>query len=312
MQRSGGAPAGKRSRWGALLTATAATALAALPAPVAEAAHGPSGIAAKGAYLLDGGTDRALWSKAPDVRRQMASTTKIMTAVVVLDTPGVDLDRPVAVKQAYRDYVTRTEASTADLRTGDKLTVRQLLYALMLPSGCDAAYALADSFGSGSGDAARTKSFIGKMNRRAAQLGLRNTKYDSFDGISSRGGSWTTPRDLARLARHALRDGTFRQVIGAMSTQQKATNVNRLYTWYNTNKLLGSYRDVIGVKTGTTSGAGPCLVFAARRDGRTVIGVILNDAFDRRYPDAARMLDYAYGKRTPLKLRRLPDSSRED
>ena len=118
---------------------------------------------------------------------QMASTTKVVTAITVLTTPGVSLTKKVTVKQTYRDYVTREKGSTADLKTGDKLTVRQLLSGLMLPSGCDAAYALADAFGTGSTTAARTKSFIGKMNAKAKALGMKNTNFDSFDGIS-RGG----------------------------------------------------------------------------------------------------------------------------
>ncbi|MEU3751629.1 serine hydrolase [Streptomyces olivoreticuli] len=295
------------------MIASATAVVLALPVPMAEAAgaSGPPKVAAKGAYLLDSGANKQLWAKEADTRRQMASTTKIMTAVVVLDAPGMDLDRQITVKQSYRDYVVRTGASTADLRTGDRLTVKQLLYALMLPSGCDAAYALADTFGSGDDEAARTRSFISMMNRKASELGLSRTTYDSFDGISSRGGNLTTPRDLAKLSRHALGNRTFREVMGSLNTQQKATNVNRLYTWYNTNKLLGSYKDVIGIKTGTTSAAGPCLVFAAQRRGRTVVGVILNDG-PGRYPDAARMLDYAYGKHTELNLRKLPPMARED
>ncbi|MFI1970782.1 D-alanyl-D-alanine carboxypeptidase [Streptomyces cinnamoneus] len=298
-------------RWGAALTASAAAVAAALPTTTAEAAAGPAGITAKGAYLLDGGADRTLWQKDAQTKRPMASTTKIMTAVVVLDEHADDLNTRVTVKQSYRDWVTRKQASTADLRTGDQLTVRQLLYALMLPSGCDAAYALADTFGDGETEQERTGSFIDKMNDKARELGLNNTHYDSFDGNSARGANYTTPRDLAELAKHALRKNELLKVVKSTSTQQKAANVNRLYSWYNTNKLLGSYRGVIGVKTGSTSSAGPCLVFAAQREGRTVVGVILNDPAGR-YPDAARMLDYAYHVRTPLTLRRLPSGAHED
>ncbi|MFD7234328.1 D-alanyl-D-alanine carboxypeptidase family protein [Streptomyces syringium] len=307
MQRCGGSPA---RRWTVALTATTAAFAVALPTATAEATGGPKGIGAKGAYLLDGSGGKLWEGKAADIRRQMASTTKVMTAVVVLETPGVDLNKPVTIKQSYRDYVARMGASTADLRVGDKLTVRQLLYGLMLPSGCDAAYALADTVGSGGSEKARTASFIGKMNAKAARLGLRGTHYDSFDGISAHGRNHTTPRDLAELARHALRNATFDAVTRSTSTRQKATNVNRTYTWYNTNQLLGAYPGVIGIKTGTGSAAGPCLVFAAKRGKRTVVGVLLNDA--NRYPDAWKMLDYAYRTRTPMKLRQLPSGAHED
>ncbi|MBB5118872.1 D-alanyl-D-alanine carboxypeptidase [Streptomyces eurocidicus] len=309
MERCEGRPA---RRWGAALIASTAAVAVALPATSAEAASGPA-VAAKGAFLLDSGKNRQLWAKDADTRRQMASTTKIMTATVVLDTRGVDLDKKVTVKQSYRDYVTRNGASTADLRTGDKMTVRQLLYGLMLPSGCDAAYALADTFGTGNSESARTASFISKMNKKAADLGMKNTRYDSFDGISAKGANYTSPRDSARLAGHALSNSTFRTVVRTTSTQQKAANVNRTYYWDNTNKLLGSYKGALGIKTGTGTAAGPCLVFAAQRDGRTVVGVILNDPA-QRYPDAVKMLDWAFKTKTrsDVKLRQLPDSAQQD
>ncbi|MEH6377053.1 serine hydrolase [Streptomyces sp. KLMMK] len=297
-------------RWGAAAVASAAAFAVVLPATGAEAASGPS-VGAKGAFLLDGNRNRQLWGKDADTKRQMASTTKVMTAVTVLDTKGVDLDKKVTIKQSYRDYVARNGASTADLRTGDKMTVRQLLYGLMLPSGCDAAYALADTFGSGSTEAARTKSFIAKMNKKATDLGMKNTKYDSFDGISRAGANYTTPRDSAQLARHALGNSTFKTVVRTTATRQKAANVNRTYYWDNTNKLLGSYKGAIGMKTGTGTAAGACLVFAAERDGRTVVGVILNDGANR-YPDAVKMLDWAYRTKTDVKLRQLPESAQRD
>ncbi len=317
MQRSGGSATprpgrGVVRRWGAALTATTAAVAVALPTADARAAGGAPTIGAKGAYLLDADADRPLLDKAADTRRPMASTTKIMTAVVVLDEHADELDREVVIKQSYRDWVTSRQASTADLRTGDTLTVRQLLYGMMLPSGCDAAYALADTFGTGETEKARTDSFVAAMNKKARELRMRNTRFESFDGNSAPGAkNESTPRDLAILARHALGNDTLRAVMRSMSTQQKATNVNRLYTWYNTNKLLGSYADVIGVKTGSTRAAGPCLVFAARRAGRTVVGVLLNDQAGR-YPDAAKMLDYAFHTSTRLQLRKLPSGAHED
>jgi D-alanyl-D-alanine carboxypeptidase (penicillin-binding protein 5/6) len=284
-------------------------------AEAAQAASGPSGVTAKGGYLLDSGPNRGLWSKTADTKRQMASTTKIMTANVVLSTPGLNLNRKVTIKQAYRDYVYREGASTADLRTGDKVTVRQLLWAMLLPSGCDAAFALADTFGSGSSTAARRASFIGKMNSKARSLGMTRTKYDSFDGISAAGNNYTTPRDMAKLARSAMKSGTFKSIVKTTKTQQTATASNgnsRRYTWHSTNQLLGSYRGAIGIKTGTGTSAGPCLVFAATKGSRTVVGVILNDA--NRYRSAARMLDWAFGRRSAptMKLRQLPAGAQRD
>ncbi|MGW7005849.1 D-alanyl-D-alanine carboxypeptidase family protein [Streptomyces sp. NPDC054933] len=277
-----------------LVTVPVAAPAQATGAPVtAPAQANAPTVNAKGAIVINDSTGTPLWSKSAGTARPMASTTKIMTAVVVLETKGVNLNRLITVQQAYRDYVATHGASSADLRTGDKLTVRQLLYALMLPSGCDAAYALADNFGHGSTRAARTADFIAQMNAKATSLWLENTHYDSFDGIAANGATYTTPRSLAVLARHALDNDTFRAVVGSVHTLQKATNVNRTYTWYNTNGLLGAYKGAIGIKTGTSTPAGHCLVFAAERNQRIVVGVLLAD--DNRFADAAKLLDWAYG-----------------
>ncbi|MET8179657.1 serine hydrolase [Streptomyces sp. NPDC005336] len=300
-------------RWGATVIASTAALSIAVPTATAQAAAGPSGIRAKSAYLLDSGANRQLWTKAADTKRPMASITKIMTAVVVLDTRGVDLDKKVTVKQAYLDYIRTSGGSAADLKKGDKLTVKQLLYGMLLPSGCDAAMALADTFGTGNTTAKRTTSFISKMNKKADALGMTKTQYDSFDGITDHHSNYTTARDLAKLARHALGNTTFRTVVKSVYTEQKAPAANgrtRTYFWSNTNKLLGSYSGAIGIKTGTGSAAGKCIVFAAKRNGRTVVGVILNDA--NRYPDAKKMLDWAYHTRTQVTWRQLPEGARQD
>ncbi|MEU6483453.1 serine hydrolase [Streptomyces sp. NPDC046887] len=299
---------------GLLLTASPLAAPAsAAPKPAPRPAPA---VSAKGAYLADQATGTALYGKAATTPRQMASTTKIATAIVVLTTPKVDLNRKVTVKQAYRDYVTREGASTADLRTGDKLTVRQLLSGLMLPSGCDAAYALADTFGKGKTSAERTKQFIGQMNAKAKSLKMAKTKFDSFDGISGGGNNVTTPEDLAKLARHSFDNKTFRDVVKATSYKAAATastGKTRTYTWYNTNKLLGSYPGAVGMKTGTGTAAGPCLVFAATRGSKTYVGVVLNGS--DRYNDAAKLLDYGFGAKPTakkIKLRPLPAGAQRD
>ena len=310
-------PTRPRRRWVISLSAVAATAsvLAGVGAVAQATEDGkpadPEGVGAKAAYLLDAESGEELWSKDDTTQRQMASTTKIMTAVVALETEGA-LDKQITVKQEYRDYVEQEGGSTADLKTGDKLTVGQLLPALMLPSGCDAAYAIADALGSGETLKERTDSFIGKMNDKAGELGLKNTEFDSFDGISPGGNNLTTPGDLAKMAQHAMKNETFASTVKTTTAEEKATN-GRTYTWANTNQLLGSYDGAIGIKTGSGTAAGPCLVFAAERDGKTVIGVVLNSASaDARYTDAKSMLDWTYGTESEMKLRKLPKGAQRD
>ncbi|OEV01954.1 D-alanyl-D-alanine carboxypeptidase [Streptomyces qinglanensis] len=269
-------------------------------------------VTAKGAALVDGRSGAALFDKAADTARPMASTAKIMVASVVLDTDGVDLDRRVTVRKQYRDYVAKHHASTADLQTGDKVSVRQLLYASLLPSGADAAYALADTYGTGDSRAERVGSFLRKMNAKARQLRLRKTAFDTFDGTR---GDTSTPTELAKLTRHAMRHSTFRKVAGTKRYKGDAPAANgrtRTYTWTNTNQLLGAYDGAVGIKTGTTERAGKCLVFAATRDGRTLVGTVLDS--DDRYTDAAKLLDHGFGSDSAkdLKIRELPSGSQHD
>ncbi|MFD7665045.1 D-alanyl-D-alanine carboxypeptidase family protein [Streptomyces sp. NPDC059788] len=286
---------------GAILVtgAFAAPAQAVTPkaAPAKAAAPKAPAITAAGGFAMNNGTGKAAFSKAADTRRSMGSTTKIMTAQVVLSQKKLNLDTKVTVDKAYSDYIVAKTASSAHLIVGDKLTVRQLLYGLMLPSGCDAAYALADKFGSGSTRAARVKSFIGQMNTAAKNLGLKNTRFDSFDGIGN-GANYSTPRDLTKLASSAMKNATFRGVVGTKSTKQKVTTKSggyRYMSWTNTNNLLGSYAGTIGVKTGSGPEAKYCLVFAATRNGKTVIGTVLaSSSVANRTADAKKLLDYGF------------------
>ncbi|MFE4665775.1 D-alanyl-D-alanine carboxypeptidase family protein [Streptomyces sp. NPDC056716] len=279
------------------VTSGAMLAAAAFSAAPAQAAVAKPSIVAQGGYVMNNANGKTLHSKNADVKRSTGSTTKIMTAKVVLAQPNLNLDAKVTVQKAYSDYIVANTASSARLIVGDKVTVRQLLYGLMLPSGCDAAYALADKFGSGSTRAARVKSFIGKMNTTAGQLGMTNTKFDSFDGISN-GSNYSTPRDLTKLASNAMKNNTFRALVKTKSTKQKVTTKSggyRYYTWTNTNTLLSNYSGAIGVKTGSGAQAKYCLVFAATRGGKTVIGTVLTStSAAQREKDAKKLLDYGF------------------
>ncbi|MFD7557086.1 MULTISPECIES: D-alanyl-D-alanine carboxypeptidase family protein [unclassified Streptomyces] len=276
--------------------ATGALLVAAVPAASAAPTAAPPNTAA-GSILIDGTTGATLNAKNADTKRQGASTTKIMTAALVIRMPGVDLNKKVTIKQEYLDYVVREGASTAHLKAGATPTVRQLLYGLMLPSGCDAAYALADTFGKGATTADRTKDFIAQMNAKAKALGMTRTTYDSFDGISPTGNNLTTPRDMAKLTKYAMMGTTFPAIVKSTSYSSGGTSTDA--TWYNTNLLIRerptgyAYPGAIGVKTGTGTAAGKCLVFSATRNGKTVIGVMLND--EERYADAMKLMDWALG-----------------
>ncbi|MFD6190316.1 D-alanyl-D-alanine carboxypeptidase family protein [Streptomyces sp. NPDC060275] len=270
----------------------------ALAAPV-RAAAAPS-IAAKGGFVMNNATGRSLYTKAADTKRSTGSTTKIMTAKVVLSQPKLNLDAKVTIQKAYSDYIVSKNASSARLIVGDKVTVRQLLYGLMLPSGCDAAYALADKFGSGKTRAARVKSFIGKMNATAKSLGLKNTHFDSFDGIGN-GKNYSTPRDLTKIASSAMKNSTFRTIVKTKKytakTKTKKGGTRTMAPWTNTNTLLGSYSGAIGVKTGSGPEAKYCLVFAATRKGKTVIGTVLaSSSSTQRAKDATKLMNYAFTK----------------
>lgn len=282
------APAQAAGTTSSTASATAVTAAAAKPS-----------IAAKGGFVMNDGTGKSLYTKAADTRRSTGSTTKIMTARVVLAQKNLNLNSKVKIQKAYSDYIVKKTASSARLIVGDKVTVKQLLYGLMLPSGCDAAYALADKFGSGSTRAKRVKSFIGKMNSAAKSLGLKNTHFDSFDGIGN-GKNYSTPRDLTKIASSAMKYSTFRTVVKTRSTKQKTTTKSggyRTMSWSNTNDLLGSYSGALGVKTGSGPEAKYCLVFAAKRGSKTVIGTVLTStSAAKRTSDAKKLMDYGFKK----------------
>ena len=287
-------------RLSALSVLAAGAVLSSVAVAPAQAAAAAPTIAAKGGYVMNNGTGKDLYKKAADTRLSTGSTTKIMTARVVLAQKGLNLNSKVTVQKAYSDYIVDNNwASSARLIVGDKVTVRQLLYGLMLPSGCDAAYALADKFGTGSTRAARVKSFIGKMNSTAKSLGLKNTSFDSFDGIGH-GKNYSTPRDLTKLASSAMKYSTFRTVVKTKKTTQKTVTKSggsRNMTWENTNSLLGTYSGAIGVKTGSGPEAKYCLVFAATRSGKTVIGTVLaSSSVANRTADAKKLLNYGFTK----------------
>jgi D-alanyl-D-alanine carboxypeptidase (penicillin-binding protein 5/6) len=182
----------------------------------------------------------------------------------------------------------------------------------VLPSGCDAAYALGDIYRPG-----QTR-FVAKMNKEAAALKMTSTHNLNVDGLptSTKKEGYSTPHDLILLARYALTSTNFQAVVGHQSYSMSKTTGHAAYSWTNTNLLLGSYSGAIGIKTGHTNAAGYSLVFTAKRDGRTLIGLVLNSTTtesNRRFKDAAAMLDWGFGaKTTMLRMRSLPAGQATD
>ena len=223
-----------------------------------------------GGELVDLSHGILLWSQDADVPRPMGSITKVMTALVVLRAGG--LGREITVTKAAVRYAQKDGASSAGLIAGDVLTTRQLLEAMLLPSGCDAAYLLANAYGPG------VPAFIAKMNATAKALNLTSTHFSWFDGMPypTEYSTYSTPTDLIRLGVAAMRNSVFRSIVGQRRYDLTATPLHHSYLWDTTNVLIGSYRGAVGIKTGDTTAAGNCLLFGAVRGRGTLIGVVLH------------------------------------
>jgi D-alanyl-D-alanine carboxypeptidase (penicillin-binding protein 5/6) len=234
--------------------------------------------------LTEAETGTYLAGKNPDDRLPIASTTNIMTALVVLEE-GIDLDQEVVVPKQAERYVGFTY-SNVGLIAGERLTVRDLLVAALVPSGTDAVYTLAEHLGDGSVDR-----FVEKMNQEAHSMGLKNTHFENPAGLDSPG-NYSSARDLATLARAAMEYPAFADIVGereaTISTQNREIEV------FNTNYLLYSYREATGIKTGTSPEAGPCLVASAESGAESYVAVVLG-ARDDLYRFEAAQVALGYG-----------------
>ncbi|MBV9257544.1 MAG: transglycosylase domain-containing protein, partial [Ktedonobacteraceae bacterium] len=239
----------------------------------------PPVLAAQAAYLIDGNTGNVLVNENGQQELPMASTSKIMTALVALQS--ANLDQVVVIQQDAVDEVNNNHGSSAQLVAGDSLTMRDLLYGLLLPSGDDAAIAIADAV------AGSPTNFVALMNRYAQELHLTHTHYINPDGLTynfvQNGQSiksvqvmpedknvqnmllynYTSASDLVRLTQMALQNPLFAQIVQSSRYSVSPTLSNHPYNWVNTNTLLNSYPGATGVKTGSTQEAGACLVFSA-------------------------------------------------
>jgi serine-type D-Ala-D-Ala carboxypeptidase (penicillin-binding protein 5/6) len=239
-------------------------------------------VSARSAILVDATSGRVLWAKRTHVRRQIASTTKIMTALVAMSRLGPH--SIVTVDKAVR----RVPPITEGLRPGERVQAWKLLYGLLLYSGNDDALALAVGAG---GTRSR---FIALMNEKAHELGLTRTHFRSPSGLLDRD-NYSTAWDMAALTRYALWNPRFRAIVRTKIKRVPWSKPIGEKIYVNKNHLLGAYRGADGVKTGWTTMAKHCLVASARRHGVHLIAVILGS--DDSYKDAGKLLDFGFDTR---------------
>lgn len=260
--------------------------------PVAQAA-GPE-VSAQSAVVLTADTGTVLFEKDGHTPRPVASTTKIMTALLALEAAQERGDPLVDITQE----MVAVEGSSMGLQAGDSISLTGLAAGMLLASGNDAANAAALYLD------ASLESFAARMNQRAAALGMEDTHFvtpSGLDGEDAQGlGHLSTAYDMALLARAALEDQAFRQLCSSPSLAVEFAEPVKRVTYTNHNKLLAQYQGCVGVKTGFTKEAGRCLVSAAERDGALLIAVTLNAPND--WEDHTALLDYGFSQVEPYQL----------
>lgn len=236
---------------------------------------------ARAAVIMDVNSGRVLYSKNMNEKLAMASTTKIMTTLVAIESGKLDEKVTVSKKAS------ETEGSSIYLRAGEKHTVNDLLYAIMLRSGNDAAVAVAEHVGGS------IEGFAALMNKKAAEIGATNTHFDNPHGLDS-ANHYTTAYDLALITAYALKNPVFANVVGSKKkTIEGPPNESWDRVMVNKNKMLWQFEGGNGVKTGFTNKAGRCLVSSATRNGMQLVCVVLNCG--PMWNDSVSLLEYGFG-----------------
>jgi len=232
------------------------------------------------AIVLDRESKAILYGKNEKTKTKMASTTKIMTSIIVIENTNLNNIVEISSKAAG------TGGSRLKINKGDKITVKDLLYGLMLRSGNDAAVALAEYIGGS------IEGFAVLMNKKAMELGLENTNFVTPHGLDS-DEHYTTPYELALLTDYALKNETFANIVNTKTCNISINGYTR--TISNTNELLGYLNGVYGVKTGFTNGAGRCLVTSTKRGELDIICVVLGaDTKKIRTTDSVKLIEYTF------------------
>lgn len=237
-------------------------------------------INARSCIVLDRLSKNILYGKNEFNKVKMASTTKVMTATIIIE--NCDLNKTIEVSKKAAG----TGGSRLGLKIGDKITIRDLLYGLMLCSGNDAAVALAESC------SGTIQEFSNLMNQKAKGLGLNNTHFESPHGLDS-DNHYTTAYELAILSDYALQNKTFFNIVGTKNYTVTINGYPKILS--NTNELLGNLLGVYGIKTGFTNGANRCLVTACKRDDMDIICVVLGcDTKKFRTQDSIKLIEYTF------------------
>ena len=265
-----------------MLTPVGAAVPTAAPTPAVVNAAAPA-ISSETAILIVAGTKQILFEKDSHKIMYPASTTKIMTLITALKRGN--LNDTVVVGPASVDI----EGSSLELRLLDRLTLNELLYGVMLPSGNDAAHAVAEHVGGGS-----YKKFVSWMNEDAEKIGALRTHFSNPHGLPDPVNHFSTAYDLAMIADAGFKIPGFEKFVSTPYHTVLFQNRKGI-PLVNTNSLLMTYPGANGVKTGVTRAAGRCLVASARRNGVLLIAVVLNGG-ENRFKDSAALLDYGFRK----------------
>jgi len=234
-------------------------------------------LTAKSAIVIDVDSSVTLYQKDPNRRLAPASTTKIMTAVVALE--NYELSQEIVVKNID------PTGSQMGLLPGEKVSIENFMYGLLLPSGNDAAFVLAEKFPGGE------RKFVEKMNAKAKELNMTNTNFTNVNGLED-DNHYSTSLDLARLSVYALKNPVFAKIVATPEITITDANGSQPQKLKNLNKLLGSVLGATGIKTGWTEDAGECLVASAKRNGHTIISVILHS--NDRFGESEKLLKWAF------------------
>ena len=256
-------------------------------------------LTAEAAIVIEASTGKVVFEKNADKEEGPASTTKMTTLLVALEESHL-----AGIVHVQTEAVLAGGASV-HLADGDEIRLRDLLQAMMLASGNDAAVAVADHV------AGSVPAFAERMNALAGKMEAYHTHFVNANGLTTPG-HYSTARDLAKIARYGMKNPVFRQMVGVKSMEiQWQKPAGKKFVFENTNELLGVYPGISGVKTGYTEAAGECLVASARRNQTELIVVVLHAADDQRFKEAAQLLDYGFSRVKMEKVLKKEDFQRE-